>query len=62
MTRIRSPEATGSESGGSHIERGVAAALRCRPGRWIVGGIGLAIVGSGISQLVRGWTENTGAT
>ncbi|MGD9617208.1 MAG: DUF1206 domain-containing protein [Alphaproteobacteria bacterium] len=48
---------SGSGTGRSHIEQGVAAVLGWPAGRWIVGAVGLAIVGSGIAQLVEGWTE-----
>lgn len=47
----------GSGTGGSHIEHAVATAMGWPAGRWIVGTIGLAIIGSGIAQLVIAWTE-----
>jgi hypothetical protein len=47
----------GSGTGGLRIEHAVAAAMRWPAGRWIVGTIGLAIIGSGIAQLVIAWAE-----
>lgn len=43
----------GSGTGGSQIDHAVATVMGWPGGRWIVGLVGLAILGSGIFQLVR---------
>jgi heme/copper-type cytochrome/quinol oxidase subunit 2 len=57
MTGATAAGGAGSASGRSHIEQGVAMALGWPAGRWIVGAVGLAIVVSGVVQLVIGWKE-----
>jgi hypothetical protein len=47
----------GSGTGSSHIDHGVATVMGWPAGRWIVGLIGLAIIGSGIFQFVKAGKE-----
>ena len=47
----------GSGTGGSHIDHRVATVMGWPAGRWIVGLVGLAIVGSGIFQFVKAGKE-----
>ena len=49
--------AGGSGGGGSNIDRAVATVMGWPAGRWIVGLVGLVIVGSGIFQFVIAWKE-----
>ncbi|GAA5119919.1 DUF1206 domain-containing protein [Alloalcanivorax gelatiniphagus] len=48
--------ATGSGGGGG-TDSTTAKLMDLPAGQWIVGAIGLAIIGYGISLVVRGWTE-----
>lgn len=49
--------AGGSGAGGSNIDRAVATVMGWPAGRWIVGLVGLVIIGSGIFQFVIAWRE-----
>jgi hypothetical protein len=48
--------ATGS-GGGSGTDSTTAKLMDLPAGQWIVGAVGLAIIGYGITLVVRGWTE-----
>jgi hypothetical protein len=48
--------ATGDTSGGG-TDSTTAKLMDLPAGQWIVGAVGLAIIGYGISMIVRGWTE-----